>query len=318
MRMEIKTIRLHEPYLVKQAITACIGYFDGLHRGHLSLVKEVVRLAEASATVPALITFEPDPWVVLKGMKDPAHLTSMRDRQRIAAHYGIRQFLILDFSKEMADLSVEAFHELLNTVGVATLVCGHDFHYGRFGAGSSLTLAAQSYFAVRVMEPVTHEGVRISSTRVEQLIQEGDVAQAACLLGHFPSISGTVARGYQRGRKLRFPTLNLSMQACYLLPRSGVYAGIVLLGGKRYAAMINVGNNPTFQNRAVSVEAHVFDFDEMVYGHAVRFCFVRFIREECRFDSKEELIWQLKSDQEHIQALFAAHPQWLKEESLCV
>ena len=223
-------------------------------------------------------------------------------------------FIILDFTEAMAQLEVDAFHAMLSQMHVRHLVCGHDFHYGRYGAGSPRTLMEQQDFAISVIEPITFDGVRISSSRIEQLINEGEVEMASRLLGRFYFIRGKVAHGYQRGRRMRFPTANLQMDDAYLLPGKGVYAGSVEVEGKRWPAMINVGQNPTFANDALSIEANIFDFEDNIYGMPVVFRFIRFIREEKRFDSGEELIWQLKSDREAVRALFERHPQWLKED----
>lgn len=315
--MKILKRTLGEAWIQSEDIVACIGYFDGLHAGHMGLVRQVVKLARQQQLTPALITFDPDPWVTLRGMHDVAHLTSMRDRQMLAEKAGIQMFIILDFTTEMANMEVEAFHEMLAQMHVRHLVCGHDFHYGRYGAGGPRTLQEQHVFAVSVIEPITYEGVRISSSRIEQLIKEGDMEMAAALLGRFYFIRGNVAHGFQRGRHMRFPTANLQMDSLYLLPRKGVYAGSVEVSGKLHPAMINVGSNPTFRNDEVSIEANIFDFDDNIYGMPVIFRFIRFTREEKRFDSGEELIWQLKSDREMIRALFAQHPDWLKEVCAC-
>ena len=316
-KMEVNKISLQSHRSFSRGITACIGYFDGLHLGHQSLIKEVVSSAAKNHTIPALITFDPDPWVVLRGMHDPVHLTSMQDRVKIASQMGIEQFLILDFTKEMAALDIDAFHALLTRNGVKKLVCGHDFHYGQYGSGNAQTLLSQHEFEVAIIEPVTYDDVRISSTRIEQLIQDGDVATSAILLGRYYFLRGIVERGFRRGTTMHFPTANLLLKDHYLLPKKGVYAGIVSVHNQRYEAMINVGDNPTFANHKITIEANLFDFDEKIYDEPITFYFVKFIRDEKRFENREELIWQLKSDKEHIRQLFDEHPMW-KEESLCV
>ncbi|WP_075876322.1 bifunctional riboflavin kinase/FAD synthetase [Merdibacter massiliensis] len=315
--MEIKVISLDTEPFLNQMITACIGYFDGLHLGHQQLIKEVVESAAKDGTLPAMITFDPDPWVVLRGMHDPAHLTTMEDREKIAEKMGIKLFLILDFTKEMASMEIPAFHSLLVKHHITKLICGYDFHYGKYGSGSVQTLRQQHDFEVSVIDPITYEGVRISSTLIEQLIMEGNVYKASVLLGRYYFLRGIVARGYRRGTTMHFPTANLALNANYLIPKNGVYAGLVLAEDTIYEAMINVGNNPTFGNDNVTIEANLFDFHEMIYDQPVTFYFVQFIREEKRFESQQDLIWQLKNDQEHIHCLFLKHPNW-KEDSLCV
>ena len=144
--MKILKKSVGEAWTHSEQIAACIGYFDGLHIGHMGLVRNVVQLAAQTGLMPALITFDPDPWVTLRGMHDVPHLTSMFDRQRLAEKAGIQMFIILDFTEAMAQLEVDAFHAMLSQMHVRHLVCGHDFHYGRYGAGSpsSRTLPSAS------------------------------------------------------------------------------------------------------------------------------------------------------------------------------
>ena len=144
--MKILKKSVGEAWTQSEQIAACIGYFDGLHIGHMGLVRNVVQLAAQTGLTPALITFDPDPWVTLRGMHDVPHLTSMSDRQRLAEKAGIQMFIILDFTEAMAQLEVDAFHAMLSQMHVRHLVCGHDFHYGRYGAGSPRTLMEQQDF----------------------------------------------------------------------------------------------------------------------------------------------------------------------------
>lgn len=150
------------------SFVACIGYFDGVHLGHQALIKETVRLAKEQQCKSAMISFSPDPWVTIKGLSHVRHLTSMSDRKRLAAEYGIEEWIILSFDKSMASLSAEAFvQEILNKMPLKVLVCGFDFHYGAKGLGTTTTLLEDKkrLFEVSVVKEVTDQNQKISTTR---------------------------------------------------------------------------------------------------------------------------------------------------------
>lgn len=277
----------------------CIGYFDGMHPGHQALVEKAVQLAKENHLVPGLITFDPDPWVIFKPESNFSHLTSLEDKEEAARRQGIEIFYILDFTREFAALLTDAFHALLADMHVKKLVCGFDFHYGAGNAGSIDTLQNQEHFDVEVISPVVYgmETEKISSSRIEALIEAGQVEKAAWLLGRYYSIEGSIVHGYRRGTTLlQFPTANLELFDKYVLPADGVYFGFVYVKKEYWPAMINIGTNPTFENRRVTIEAHIFDFHEDIYHVHARFFFCRRIRPVQKFSSIDELKAQLQKD----------------------
>ena len=313
--MKVVHINLTGTAVIEEPLTACIGYFDGLHLGHQKLIEEVKRVAARRNTRCALITFDPDPWCVIRGLQDIAHITPMKQRMRIAEAMGIEYWIILDFSREMADLTPQDFHEkVLKPLRLDTLVCGYDFHYGRKGEGDAQSLHEQTDFDVHVIDQVSSEHRKISSSRIEELIQEGDMEKAARFMGRWYDMEGSVKGGSHVGRKNGFPTANLRLQELYVMPKKAVYVGAVKVLGKWHRAMMNVGNNPTYNyQEAGSIEAHLLDFDQDIYEEPVIFRFLSYIREERKFPDARALGEQLKKDLATTRSYFEKG----KESALC-
>ncbi len=292
-------ISLEHTPIIHEPIHACIGYFDGIHIGHQQLIQTVVENAKTFGGAAALITFDPDPWAIIKGISQLEHLTSMKQRKQFAAQLGVEYWIILDFTEEMAALSVEQFHEkILYPLPLATLVCGYDFHYAHFGKGNARTLKTQNHFQVQVIEQVQNEAQKISSTRIEQCIKDGNIEKANELLSRPYTMEGIVIHGLQNGRKMGYPTVNLQCDTIYVLPKEGVYVGYMRYHDNYYQAMINVGNNPTVsESCGQRIEAHVFHFNEMIYDQPVAFLFLHWLRKDFKFNSLEELKKQLQKDE---------------------
>ncbi len=184
------------------------------------------------------------------------------------------------------------------------MVCGFDFHYGAMGAGNSETLKRDAAYAVHVIGEVDDEIGKISSTRISQCISDGDMEQAAEMLGSYYSIEGVVVHGRHIGTDIGFPTANVAYSEEYLLPKPGVYACIAYVGGKRYRSMVNLGHNPTFNYRQeLSLEAYLLDFNGDIYENTIRIDFLHFMRNEMTFHSKENLILQLEQDVRNVRKL---------------
>lgn len=298
--MKIQYFDLKDPKVFDEEITACIGYFDGLHLGHQKLIQRVLQHTKQDGSVPSLITFEPDPWKVIKKLEHIPHITPMDQRIAIGERLGIRNWIILRFEPEMQSLSVEEFHEqVLKPLHIKTLVCGFDFHYAYHGNGNINTLREQEYFRVDVVAEVSSEQQKISSSRIEELIETGDVDKANVFLGRYYAMQGYVKKGSQLGRKHGFPTANLQWKDHYIIPKNGVYIGSVRVDGVWYGAILNIGHNPTYNyQKQTSIEAHLFDFDKDIYGKKVEFRFAHFLRDEKKFDCAEMLVEQLKHDRE--------------------
>lgn len=305
--METIQFDLQHPPTITTPLTACIGYFDGLHIGHQRLIQHVLRIAKQNGTRPALITFEPDPWVVLKHINEEIpHLTPMQHRKEIGAQLGIEVWIILSFDETMAHIGYEAFHQqVLQPLMLHTLVCGYDFHYAIHGKGSIDTLRQQQLFHIDVVEEVREEQQKISSSHIEELIKTGDMEHSAHLLGRFYELRGTIGRGRQVGGKHGFATANLELHDAYCIPLKGVYIGCVYVLDAWHPAIINIGHNPTYNyQQQQSIEAHLLHFHAMIYDASVRFQFHKRIRGEQKFADIAALSAQLHADVETAELYF--------------
>lgn len=276
---------------------ACIGYFDGIHLGHVRLIEKCLAVSKDKQIKSAFITFDPDPWTVFHADQNMQHITTLMDKYRIIASYGIDVFYEIHFSKEFAAFSIDEFHSLLSKMNVKSLVCGFDFRYASKNSGDIHTLKKQNQFTVDVIDSVNLEDEKISTSRIEPLIEKGDILKANELLGYLYSVNGVIEHGFRRGSELlKIPTANLKVDPEYILPRTGVYSGYVLVDDVLHKAMINVGKNPTFNNQNLTIEAHILDFNQDIYDKESRFYFYDLIREERKFDSFMDLKNQLFKD----------------------
>ncbi len=299
----IITSTIHAP--ATKAISACIGYFDGFHLGHQALFNKTLALAKESDSLSGIISFSPDPLVILNPKAKIQHLTSLNDRRELAEKYGFDLWITIEFNKDMAQMDPNDFINLLQKVQIKNLVCGFDFSFGDKGKGktSDLLKAQNDHFHVEVVEEINYEGSKISTTRIKDEISLGHVHEAERLLGRTYGLKGIVVKGRQIGRTIGYPTANLSIQSEYLIPKIGVYSGFVIIEGLQYSAMIGVGYNPTVtDDHVVSIEAHIFDYNHDIYDQEVTFLFKHYIRGEIKFDSLDGLINQLKLDESQCRA----------------
>lgn len=297
--MKIHTCTMNSAALIDRDVVACIGYFDGLHKGHMALVENTIAKAKELNADSVLITFDPDPWVIIKQVVDVQHLTTMKQRQKLAEEAGLDHFVVLEFTKEMSALSEKQFVELLcRNLPLKGMICGFDFHYGSRGSGNAATLATHG-FEVVCVQSVNDEQGKISSTRICECIDEGNMESAMALLGYAYTIEGRVVHGNAKGTGIGFPTANIMADSEFIIPARGVYVGSVMIDEISYPAMINIGYNPTFnKRRLLSIEAHLLDFHQNIYDKEVSVAFYKKIRSEKRFNSIDELIEQLNKDVE--------------------
>lgn len=291
INIDLDNIQTLEP------MSACIGYFDGMHIGHMQLIQETIIQANIKQLKSACITFHPDPWCVIKNIQNISHISSMEERIEIGKENGLDYWIILPFTSELSKMSVNEFEQLLKQMNIQSLICGFDFSYGFKGQGNVQTLEKQSYFDVVVVDEITYKNEKISSTRIEKEITNGNMEEVYHLLGRHYSIQGSVIDGRKLGKTIGFPTANIRCKYQSILPKIGVYIGFVNVDGNIYKCMINIGHNPTFnyQNN-LSIEVYICDFNKEIYGKEITITFHKRIRDEKKFHSKEELIEQLKID----------------------
>lgn len=307
----IRVIRIsaEKSIRVSEDCAACIGYFDGMHRGHQHLIATTVEEAGRAGLVAAMITFDPDPWAVLKGIKDIPHLTSIEQRRDLAEKQGIERLYVISFTKALAGLEPQEFiRRIILPLRVRFLVAGFDFTFGRQGSGTAADLEQCPDFQTRIIPKVTCRSVKISSSFIERLISEGKIAEANKLLGHDYQISGRVIRGRGLGHTIGFPTANLRPDHRFVLPKPGVYCGTVTIAGSVYGAMINLGHNSSFNHHSeLSLEINILDYDKEIYGQRIVVNWRRRLRGEKRFRSLVELKSQLEHDRQVIIRYLGKH-----------
>jgi riboflavin kinase/FMN adenylyltransferase len=278
-----------------------IGNFDGVHRGHLALFDRVKARARLIQGQSAVMTFEPHPIKVMKPGNGPPLITMIDQKLELISAAGIDVIFCLPFTKQFAAISAQSFVRsiLLEKIGMKELVVGYDYAFGHQREGDIKLLKAMGRtlgFAVHEVKPIHIKNKLVSSTSIRKLIQEGNLGEAKALLGRDYQISGTVVRGKSRGGKLLgFPTANLEL-IDELTPKSGVYAVTVLMNGKTYKGVTNIGFNPTFGNGVLSVETHILDFSEDVLGKSIKINFIQRLREEKKYASIHELADQIGLD----------------------
>jgi riboflavin kinase/FMN adenylyltransferase len=297
--MKQVVLSLNHQDKISEPIVACIGYFDGFHLGHMALIDQVKNQAKLDKAKTAMISFHPDPWTIVKKSSNITHLTTLADRIELAALAGIDYWIIIQFTKELSELSPKDFvNKMLCNLPLTTLVAGFDFRFGYKGAGDA-TFLQNNYqcFKTIVVDQVSDDHNKISTTRISVSIANGEIEKANELLGRAYSVKGIVIHGNKRGREIGFPTANVDFSIEYLPPKQGVYIGAVILKDKYYPAMINVGHNPTFNAKNnLSVEAYILDFNQDIYGQELEVIFYKRIRAEMKFASIQMLIDQMNED----------------------
>jgi riboflavin kinase/FMN adenylyltransferase len=284
-----------------------VGVFDGVHVGHRSILEQLMALSLPSV----VLTFEPHPAEVLAPGTNPRLITTIEERLALLEGVGIDVVAVVDLA-EIRHLQPEEFvsQVLLSRLGAGHVVVGADFQFGRDRAGDCEFLiesGRRNGFDVEVVGLVEAEGV-VSSTRIRRLIEQGDVAGAARLLGSRYRLSGMVVPGDQRGKDLGFPTANLKPPDRKVIPGHGIYAVWAHLGPERMAAAVNVGTRPTFGGTELLIEAHLLDFDGDLYGTTVTLEFVDRLRPELEFADAEALIEAISMDVARVRRLLDSSP----------
>jgi riboflavin kinase/FMN adenylyltransferase len=290
---------LQDAQLTEDSVVT-IGAFDGIHRGHRTILDGVRQAALDQERASVVVTFFPHPGIVL-GRADPFYLTSTEEKIVLLNAIGIDMLVIMPFTLEMSRTrAADYVSMLIDHLRMREMHVGRDFALGykREGNIDFLTrLGRERGFVVRVIDPLVNGGTAISSSGIRRLLREGDVAQAAAWLGHPFRLSGTVVQGDGRGRTIGVPTANLEVWQEHAIPANGVYACWAWVGNLKFKAAANVGVRPTFTDQAArTVEAHVLDFDRDIYGVNVALDFVMRLRDERRFPDFETLVAQIRRD----------------------
>lgn len=290
---------------VKNSVVT-VGTFDGVHEGHRALIETVVKKAKKRNARSVVISFDPHPRDIINpGSSGIKQLTTIQERREILEEIGIDVLLIIPFTRDFSLMSSEEFVEniVFEKVGVSEFVIGYDHHFGKDRTGTIETvenLGKKLGFDAFIVSKKELGAITVSSTTIrKELSEEGNVKQAANLLGRDYLLNGIVIHGDKRGRTIGYPTANLKPEhPNKVIPKDGVYVVHVRVEGNWFSGMMNIGNRPTFKGAKKALEVNIFEFDKDIYGQTIQVRFLKRLRGEVKFAGIDELVDQLDSDKE--------------------
>lgn len=282
-----------------------LGYFDGVHLGHQKVIGTAKQIAEEKGLTLAVMTFHPHPSHVLGRDKEPKDLiTPLEDKINQIEQLGTDVLYVVKFNEVFASLSPKQFiDQYIIGLNVQHAVAGFDFTYGKYGKGTMETMPddLDGKAGCTMVEKLTEQDKKISSSYIRTALQNGDVELANVLLGQPYFIKGIVIHGDKRGRTIGFPTANVGLNNSYIVPPTGVYAVKAEVNGEVYNGVCNIGYKPTFYEKRPeqpSIEVNLFDFDQEVYGAAIKIEWYKRIRSERKFNGIKELTEQIEKDKQ--------------------
>ncbi|GGK39830.1 MULTISPECIES: bifunctional riboflavin kinase/FAD synthetase [Flavobacteriaceae] len=279
-----------------------IGTFDGVHIGHQKVIKKLIKSSKNNKATAVLLTFFPHPRMVLQKDLDIKLINTIEERTELLENLGLDILVIHQFSKEFAKLSALDFvrNILVNTLNISRLVIGYDHHFGKNREGNfeQLQEYGDTYsFKVKKISQKEISDITVSSTKVRNAIEKGEIIKANSYLGYNFMLTGIVVEGKNLGEKIGFPTANLHIAETYkLLPKTGAYIVKSNIQHKVVFGMMNIGFRPTVSGKHQTIEIHFFNFDSRIYGEKIQIEVLKFLREEQKFDSVEVLKKQLAKD----------------------
>lgn len=286
-----------------------LGFFDGLHKGHMAVLNETLKYACKGLT-PAVILFDEHPRKVLFGDDVPL-LLQREKRDEMLRKMGF-QCIYVPF-RDIMNMSPEEFVDeiLIKKVNARALVCGYNYRFGKASSGDSrlLTLICEKRsIPVSVASEYISDNTAVSSTKIRSAVEKGDITQANALLGYEFSFSSAVFSGDKRGRTLGTPTINQYFPENLIVPRYGVYASRVFIESREYKGVTNIGCRPTFDGKNARSETYIMDYNGDLYGRVIEISLVKFIREEKKFPDAPSLIRQINEDVERTKEFFSENP----------
>lgn len=303
----MQVIQLHHPYEPNQIpndeVVMVLGFFDGVHKGHQKVIETGKKIAEEKGLKLAVMTFNQHPSIVFQKVlpENMKYLTSLEQKERLMANLGVDILYIVEFTSAFAQLKPQDFvDQYIVNLNSAVAVSGFDYTYGpkEIAGVKQLPTYAQGRFEVVTVPKEEMTGAKISSTRIREKMEAGEMEEVTELLGYIYETEGTVVHGDARGRLLGFPTANVKVKSTLRLPRIGVYAVQIEVGGKWYVGMGSIGHNDTFgEGRDLTVEVYILDFHQDIYGEQVVVRWNHYLRDQVKFNGAEALIDQLKQDE---------------------
>ena len=281
-------------------IVVALGNFDGFHLGHQKLITELNNVKLKKGYKSAVFLFESHTKDLIFH-QNSSRIMSFEDKLNKLDSFKIDYVFSIEFSEKIKNLTPNEFLDfLINKLNVKHIIVGKDYRFSKNREGN--TDFIKSYMkdkglSCTIIDKLSYDNIEISSTKIIEYIKSGKIELANDLLGDYFSIKGKVTHGFQRGRNLGYPTANLDISFNYVMIKEGVYFTKTIVDGKEYFSFSSVGHNPTFDNKKSTIESHIFDFHEDIYGKDIELCFLKRLRDNIKFNSVEELIEQLKKDE---------------------
>jgi riboflavin kinase/FMN adenylyltransferase len=299
---------LQRPHKAGERVVA-LGMFDGVHRGHRTLLLNAKRLADEIGVPLRVCTFNRHPLEIIRPENPPEMISTIPERASLLYGIGVDEMELIPFDQSIADMEPEVFLDRMRSfLDVRAVVAGWNYSFGRKGRGTAELLKADGEkhgYKVIIEPPATLEdGTVISSTLIRQNLKEGKTERAAELLGYQYSLTGTVAEGKHQGHGLGFPTANIEPWKRKVLPKYGVYTGLLETANDTLPAVVNIGIQPTMPSGKVTVEAHALTESPELYGQKVRLTLLKMLREERKFASPQDLTAQIERDRNEAMQLF--------------
>lgn len=301
--MEIINLNLNNYKEIRFNTAVALGNFDGIHIAHKKLILEMVISGKKSGLKPSILLFSAHTKQTLEG-KSPSVLTSIEQKIEMLKELGVEVIYKIDFDDKLRKLSPNKFvtEILINKLNSRLVCVGFDYRFGFKASGDSNLLKniGKKYgINTIIIDPIYKDNI-ISSTRIRKLIEEGKIETANDMLGYEYSIIGKVVDGNKVGTKLGFPTANLDPITNYIIPKLGIYETNITIGDKTYLGATSIGTNPTFNADTLKIENHIIDFNDNIYGEMIKVGFIRYLREEIKFDNIDDLKQQINKDIDNI------------------
>ncbi|MDB4226073.1 bifunctional riboflavin kinase/FAD synthetase [Flavobacteriaceae bacterium] len=310
----MKIIRSITAFNSSEKTIVTIGTFDGIHIGHQKILKDLIKTAKKEGKKSVLLTFFPHPRMVLQKDNKILLLNTIEEKSGLLEKMGLDYLIIHPFSKEFSRLTALDFVRdiLVNKLNTSRLIIGYDHHFGKNREGNIHQLKEYSLlydFKVEEIPAQDIDDVSVSSTKIRTALKDGNLKTANNYLGYHYMLNGTVVSGKKLGGTIGFPTANLEIKEPYkLIPKTGVYIIKTHINTVLYTGIMNIGFNPTVLGKHQTIEAHLFDFNEDLYGKEIMIEFIYFLREEHKFKSIEELVVQLNIDKENAISYLSNNP----------
>lgn len=310
----MQTIEIRHPYnhdhIPAEPVVLVLGFFDGVHKGHQKVIETGRKIAQEKGLKLALMTFNHHPSIVFQ--KEPAekmrYLTSLEQKKELMASLGVDYLYVIEFTSDFASLKPQDFvDQYMVGLHAQFVVAGFDYTYGPKEIANMACLPnySQERFEIVTVAKETLKGEKVSSTRIREELENGNMGAVKELLGYPYRIDGMVVHGDARGSTLGYPTANVKIKSTTRLPKEGVYVTEIKVGNQWYPSMGSIGRNNTFeQNRPITVEVYILDFHQNIYGEQVSVRWLHYLRGQVAFDGMESLIEQLKKDEQDTRDYF--------------